>query len=305
MPVTPPPVKGTQGYRKSNLNWPESEPQVNLCPIGCVNRFRLWTNLLLEKLIVEIGKLLYERSYVVSSDGNVSVRLDENTVLATPTMTCKGRMTEDCLALTDMDGKPLSDKRASSELAMHLLIYKMRPDIKAVCHAHPPHGTAFAVAGLAIDKPILSEVILTLGCVPLTDYGTPSTNELTEAMKPFVTHHNALLMANHGAVAYGEDLWQSFDRLETLEHSKDCNLGKSSAVQMTCRRMQLKSSFRSEKRRGTSRKTPAVRLRGYLHDANIRGNGRELSVKVRSNGGKISFTREELIELLSQAAKLG
>jgi L-fuculose-phosphate aldolase len=173
------------------------------------------------KLICEIGRLLYERSYVVSSDGNVSVRLDENTVLATPTMTCKGRMTEESLALTDMEGKPLTDKRASSELAMHLLIYRERPDIKAVCHAHPPHGTAFAVAGLAIDKPILSEVILTLGCVPLTDYGTPSTNELTEAMEPFVKHHNALLMANHGAVAYGEDLWQAFDRLETLEHCED------------------------------------------------------------------------------------
>ena len=161
------------------------------------------------KLIVEIGKLLYERSYVVSSDGNVSIRLDENRVLATPTMMCKGRMSEGDLAVTDMDGKALSDKRASSELAMHLLIYKMRPDIKAVCHAHPPNGTAFAVAGLAIDKPILSEVILTLGCVPLTDYGTPSTDELTETMKPFVAHHNALLMANHGAVAYGENLWQA------------------------------------------------------------------------------------------------
>ena len=115
------------------------------------------------KNIIEVGKLLYERSYVVSSDGNVSIRLDENTVLATPTMTCKGRMTEDCLAITDLDGKALNDKKASSELAMHLLIYKMRPDIKAVCHAHPPHGTAFAVAGLAIDAPILSEVILTLG----------------------------------------------------------------------------------------------------------------------------------------------
>ena len=171
------------------------------------------------KLIVEIGKLLYERSYVVSSDGNVSIRLDENRVLATPTMMCKGRMSEGDLAVTDMDGKPLSDKRASSELAMHLLIYNMRPDVRAVCHAHPPNGTAFAVAGLAIDKPILSEVILTLGCVPLTDYGTPSTDELTEAMKPFVAHHNALLLANHGAVAYGENLWQAFDRLETLEHT--------------------------------------------------------------------------------------
>src|SRR3989442_15228407 len=85
--------------------------------------------------------------------------------------------------------------------------------------SHPPHGTAFAVAGLPIDQPILSEVILTLGCVPLAEYGTPSTEELANAMRPLVKHHNALLMANHGAVAYGSDLWQAFDRLETLEHT--------------------------------------------------------------------------------------
>src|SRR3954468_8189242 len=171
------------------------------------------------KLIVEIGKLLYDRSYVVSSDGNVSIRLDENTVLATPTMTCKGRMTEDSLAVTDPSGKPLTQRKPSSELAMHLLIYQERPDVKAVCHAHPPHGTAFAVAGLPIDQPILSEVILTLGCVPLAEYGTPSTDELSDAMRPLVKHHNALLMANHGAVAYGSELWQAWDRLETLEHT--------------------------------------------------------------------------------------
>src|SRR5256714_7041613 len=169
--------------------------------------------------IVRVGQLMYERSYVVSSDGNLSVRLDDGRVVATPTMTCKGRMTKEACAVTDMEGKPLTDKRASSELAMHLLIYRERPDVKAVCHAHPPHGTAFAVAGLAIDQPILSEVILTLGCVPLAGYGTPTTDELSDAMKPFVPHHNALLMANHGAVAYGEDLWQAFDRLETLEHT--------------------------------------------------------------------------------------
>src|SRR5919206_5167285 len=169
--------------------------------------------------IIRVGQLMYERSYVVSSDGNVSVRLDDGRVLATPTQTNKGRMTEDSLALTDLEGQPLNDRRASSELAMHLLIYRERADVRAVCHAHPPHGTAFAVAGLAIDQPILSEVILTLGCVPLAAYGTPSTEELTKEMQPFVQHHNALLMANHGAVAYGSDLWQAWDRLETLEHT--------------------------------------------------------------------------------------
>src|SRR5919202_3406880 len=169
--------------------------------------------------IVRVGKLMYERSYVVSSDGNVSVRLDDGRIVATPTQVNKGRMTEEMLAVTDIDGRPLNDRRASSELAMHLLIYRERPDVNAVCHAHPPHGTAFAVAGLAIDQPILSEVILTLGCVPLASYGTPSTDELTQAMQPLVKYHNALLMANHGAVAYGTDLWQAWDRLGTLEHT--------------------------------------------------------------------------------------
>jgi L-fuculose-phosphate aldolase len=259
------------------------------------------------KLIVEIGKLLYDRSYVVASDGNVSVRLSEDRVLATPTMMCKGRMTEADLAVTDMDGKPVSDKKASSELAMHLLIYKMRPEIKAVCHAHPPNGTAFAVAGLAIDKPILSEVILTLGCVPLTDYGTPSTDELTEAMKPYVEHHNALLMANHGAVAYGADLWQAFDRLETLEHTaKIAILAKALGGANDLPQDAIEKLIEIREKAGYLKENARCQACGYLHDVGI---SCELDVsypdKHGSNGKKISFTREELIELLSQAAKLG
>jgi L-fuculose-phosphate aldolase len=255
------------------------------------------------KLICEIGKLMYERSYVVSSDGNVSVRLDENTVLATPTMTCKGRMTEDGLALTDMDGKAISGGKASSELAMHLLIYKMRPEIKAVCHAHPPHGTAFAVAGIAIDKPILSEVILTLGCVPLTGYGTPSTDELTEAMKPFVPHHNALLMANHGAVAYGGDLWQAFDRLETLEHTaKIAILAKALGGANDLPKDAIEKLINIREKAGYL--TPAARCQscGYLHESGITCG---TPPNTAANGSdKIALSREELIELLSQAANL-
>lgn len=258
------------------------------------------------KLIVEIGRLLYERSYVVSSDGNISMRLEENVVLATPTMMCKGRMSEDDLALTDIEGKPLTEKRASSELAMHLLIYRERPDVKAVCHAHPPHGTAFAVAGLAIDKPILSEVILTLGCVPLTDYGTPSTDELTEAMRPFVKHHNALLMANHGAVAYGEDLWRAFDRLETLEHTaKIAILAKALGGANDLPGDAIEKLINIREKAGYLGESARCQACGYLHEAEItcstsggRANGGW------NGGGKIAFTREELIELLSQATKL-
>lgn len=258
------------------------------------------------KLICEIGKLMYERSYVVSSDGNVSIRLDENRVLATPTMTCKGRMSEEMLAVTDMEGKPLGATKASSELAMHLLIYKMRPDVGAVCHAHPPHGTAFAVAGLAIDQPILSEVILTLGCVPLTDYGTPSTDELTGAMRPFVKNHNALLMANHGAVAYGEDLWQAFDRLETLEHTaRIAILSRALGGANNLPADAIEKLVNIREKAGYLGESARCQACGYLHETNVScASGDNKYPKVSANGGKISLTREELIELLNQAVNL-
>lgn len=255
------------------------------------------------KLIVEVGRLMYERSYVVSSDGNVSVRLDDGRIVATPTMTCKGRMTEDILAVTDINGKPLTDKRPSSELAMHLLIYHEREDVKAVCHAHPPNGTAFAVAGLAIDQPILSEVILTLGCVPLADYGTPSTNELTDAMKPFVKHHNALLMANHGAVAYGADLWQAFDRLETLEHTaKIAILSRALGGSKNLPPEYIEKLINIREKAGYLTEEARCQACGYLHETNITCS-LDTKPQTINNGAKISLTREELIELLSQVVR--
>lgn len=261
--------------------------------------------------IVRVGKLLYERSYVVSSDGNVSVRLDDGRIVATPTMTCKGRMTEDSLAVTDKFGKPLSEKKASSELAMHLLIYQDRPDVNAVCHAHPPHGTAFAVAGLAIDQPILSEVILTLGCVPLAGYGTPSTDELTEAMRPLVKHHNALLMANHGAVAYGADLWQAFDRLETLEHTaKIAILSRALGGSKNLPADAIEKLINVREAAGYLGQNARCQACGYLHETTLacptgdRPAAGVQSHASRNGGGEISLTRDELVELLSQAAQL-
>src|SRR5919112_544529 len=239
--------------------------------------------------IVRVGQLLYERSYVVSSDGNVSVRLDDGRILATPTQTNKGRMTEDSLALTDIEGQPLNDRRASSELAMHLLIYRERPEINPVGPAPPPHGSAFAVAGLAIDQPILSEVILTLGCVPLAAYGTPSTEELTREMQPLVKHHNALLMANHGAVAYGADLWQAWDRLETLEHTAKIAI--------------LSRVLGGSKNLPPDAIEKLINVReaaGYLGES-ARGQACGYLGNTENGDSKISLTREELVELLSQA----
>jgi L-fuculose-phosphate aldolase len=261
------------------------------------------------KLIVEIGKLMYDKGYVTSSDGNISYRLGDNLILATPTQVSKGRMTEDIMALTDLEGNPLNDKRVSSEIQMHLLIYRMRQDVNAVCHAHVPHGTAFAAAGLSIDAPILSEVILTLGCVPLTAYGTPSTPELTDALKPYVEHHNALLMENHGVVAYGKDLWQAFDRLETLEHTaKIAILARSLGGANDLPKDAIEKLINIREKAGYLTEAARCQACGYLEETGIgcEHNKDSESQISNSNGGdgKISLTREELIELLSQASKV-
>lgn len=170
--------------------------------------------------IVEIGRRVYENGYVAASDGNISARLDDGTIITTPTMICKGRMKESDLVLVDIEGAKLrkEERNPSSEFSMHREVYRLRPEIHAIVHAHPPFGTGFAVANVPLDKPLLSEVILTLGCVPLTAYGTPSTRELVDSLVPFIPHHDALLLANHGAVAYGADLEAAFARMETLEH---------------------------------------------------------------------------------------
>ncbi|CAN5233112.1 MAG: class II aldolase/adducin family protein [Pyrinomonadaceae bacterium] len=262
--------------------------------------------------IVRVGQLMYERGYVVSSDGNVSVRLDDGRIVATPTQTCKGRMTEDSLAVTDIEGKALNDRKASSELAMHVLIYRERPEVKSVCHAHPPHGSAFAVAGLAIDQPILSEVILTLGCVPLAEYGTPSTDELTAAMLPLVKYHNALLMANHGAVAYGADVWQAFDRLETLEHTaKIAILSRALGGSRNLPPDAIEKLIHVREKAGYLDERARCQSCGYLHETQIScalddGSASNIgALRSPANGaGKISLTRDELVELLCQAARL-
>src|SRR5262245_9295830 len=154
--------------------------------------------------IVEIATRCYNRGLLVAGDGNISVRVAPNRIIATPSAVSKGWMRPEMMCVVDLEGNLLesSKYKVSSEWPMHRVIYEARPDINAVVHAHPPYATGFAVAGLSLGKPILSEVVLTLGCVPLASYGTPSTRELTDAIEPFLEFHDALLMANHGAVAY-------------------------------------------------------------------------------------------------------
>jgi L-fuculose-phosphate aldolase len=169
--------------------------------------------------ICAVGGWVHERGYVASTDGNISVRLGPDRILITPTSISKGMMTPDDLIIVDLDGRRLSGlRKASSEMAMHLLIYELRPDINAVCHAHPPTATGYAAAGIPLDKPILCELVIGLGSIPVARYGTPGTSELTAAMEPFVQGHESILMANHGVVTYGPDLLTAFLRMETTEH---------------------------------------------------------------------------------------
>ena len=165
------------------------------------------------------GRWLYQQGYIVACEGNLSVRLADGHILTTPTCMNKGMLSPEDLVTTDCDGKQLSgDRKVSSELAMHLLFYRMRPDVNAICHAHPPTATGFAVAGRALNQALLPEVIVGLGQVPLVQYATPGTPELSAALEPFVPHYDALLLANHGAVACGPDLLTAFFRMETIEH---------------------------------------------------------------------------------------
>ena len=175
--------------------------------------------------IVEIGRLVYQKGWVAANDGNITIRLDGERILSTPTGVSKGTMHVDDLIIVDNEGNKLQGRlEKTSEVLMHLVIYKMRPDIHAIVHAHPPVSTGFATAGLSLNKAVLPEVVVGLGCVPLAEYGLPGSAELSDRMKPLIPKFDAILLANHGAVGYGADLQKAFFRIETVEHFARINL---------------------------------------------------------------------------------
>ncbi len=169
--------------------------------------------------IVEVGRMVYAKGWVAANDGNISIRLDQNRILATPTGISKGMMQPDDLIICDLNGDKIEGRRErTTEIAMHTAVYRLRPDVQAVVHSHPPVSTGFAVAGKALNLAILPEVVIGLGCVPLAEYGLPGTPALTEGLLPYIPKYDALLMANHGAVCYGEDVFKAYFKMETLEH---------------------------------------------------------------------------------------
>ena len=169
--------------------------------------------------IVEVGRRMYARGYTASNDGNISVRLGPDRLLMTPKSVCKGFMTPDMMCITDLEGRKLQgDRDPSSEMLMHLEVYRQRPDVQAVVHAHPPTATGFAVAGIPLDRAVLAEVLTTLGSIPIAEYATPSTRELPEAVRKYIKAHDGMLLANHGALTVGSDLYGAYYKMETIEH---------------------------------------------------------------------------------------
>ena len=177
----------------------------------------------LQKIItdlVDVCHRVYDKGFVSATDGNVSARLENGNILATPTAMNKGMVRADDLIVVDREGNLVSGmKRPSTELQMHLYIYRERLDVQAVVHAHPPYATGFATARIPLTECLFPEVIVGLGAIPLARYATPSTSEVVESIAPFIPNADAILLANHGVVTYGTDLLEAYYKMEKVEHA--------------------------------------------------------------------------------------
>ncbi|CEQ20291.1 class II aldolase/adducin family protein [Paraclostridium sordellii] len=163
---------------------------------------------------------MWQLGWVAANDGNVSVKLDDGTFLATPTGISKSFITPEKLVHIDENGEVLDGPegaKPSSEIKMHLRCYKEREDVGAVVHAHPPTATGYAVAHLDMDRYTMIETVIAIGSIPVTPYGTPSTYEVPDSIAPYLQEHDVLLLENHGALTVGSDLITAYYRMETLE----------------------------------------------------------------------------------------
>lgn len=202
----------------------------------------------LKRQLCEYGRRAYDKGLVAANDGNLSVRLDENQVLCTPTLQCKGFLKPEDICTVDLDGKHVAGKkRPTSEIRLHLEVYRRRSDVYSVIHTHPPHVTAFAVCGKPIPSGILAEPEIFLGEVPTAEYATPGSDEFAKTIVPFVEETNTIVLANHGMVSYESDLERAFWLTEILE--------------AYCRTLILAKSIGEPKRLSESEQMELKRLR--------------------------------------------
>jgi L-fuculose-phosphate aldolase len=183
----------------------------------------------LRQEMVRVGRLLWERGYVVATDGNLSARLGSDRLLVTPSGRSKGFLSSEELIVIRLDGEPVSsyrqrEERPSSEIAMHLEVYRQRADVNAVLHAHPPVAVAFSIAGVSLARCVIPEVVVTLGGIPTTEYATPGTYEVPESISHTVRAYDAIILAHHGSLTVGATLWEAYLRLEKVEHTAQITL---------------------------------------------------------------------------------
>ncbi len=174
----------------------------------------------IKKQICDIGKRIYNRNMVAANDGNISVKLNDNEFLCTPTGVSKGFMTPEYICKVDAEGNVIQANgnfKPSSEIKMHMRVYKHRPDVNAVVHAHPIYATSFAIAGIPLTQPIMPEAVIALGCVPIAEYGTPSTDEIPDAVEKYLQYYDAVLLESHGALTYSDSLLAAYHKMESVE----------------------------------------------------------------------------------------
>lgn len=220
--------------------------------------------------ICAIGRRLYRFGHVVANDGNISARVRDDLIVTTPTGVCKGDMLSGQMVFVSPEGRIISGGRPSTELPMHLFIYRHRPEIHAVVHAHPVYATAFATAGIALDRCVLAEIITTIGSIPVAPYGTPSTEELPASLQPYVQDHEAILLANHGAVTMGRTLWEAYYKLERVEHfARIIFLSRQLGGERTLPREEVEKLFALREQYGIEAVNPGCKVEaeacGYEH----------------------------------------
>ena len=179
-----------------------------------VNEFEI------KKQICDIGRRIYSRNMVAANDGNISVKLNDNEFLCTPTGVSKGFMTPEYICKVDREGNVIQANpgfKPSSEIKMHMRVYEKRPDVGSVVHAHPIYATSFAIAGIPLTQPIMPEAVISLGCVPIAEYGTPSTMEIPDNLEKYLPYFDAVLLENHGALTWSTDLNAAYMKMESVE----------------------------------------------------------------------------------------
>lgn len=243
--------------------------------------------------IVEVGRRLYAKGLIGGNEGNVSVR-DGRVLYVTPPAVCKGFLVPECIVKTDLEGRPLDGQRASTEVLMHTAVYRRRSDVGGIVHAHPPTATGFAVAGIPLDQPLTAEAVVTLGAVPVIPYGTPSTPELAENVAGAICEAQTLLLANHGALAVGVDLYQAWERMEILERVAQVSL----VARLLGREGHLPAA-------DVARLTGLRERAGYPPPVCEPGAPAPAvtSEPAAAAGGPVTLSREELVRLVAEAVE--